>query len=187
MTTEASPATNGAGSHTGSLGAYSALEAKIVSGETTAILARWEFGKALLAERVGKQLPAGRLGEVATAVNQTTRELQYRMRLAERYPTEDKVRTAVRTYGSWTALRETLVVKRTATQGASQEQKNWLAAMWDYGKARPSIPRDATDTELKEAKRFAQSLRDAAKEIEAEVASIQKERSTDSGQLALTS
>ena len=109
------------------------------------------------------------------------------MKFAERYPTKDESRTAVRTYGSWTALRETLVVKRTPYQGASQEQKNWLAAMWDYGKARPSIPRNATDTELAEAKRFAQSLRMAAKEIDAEVASILKERSSDSGQLALTS
>ena len=56
MPTEVSPTTNGQGSHTGSLGAYSALKAKIVSGETAAILARWEFGKALLAERIGKQL-----------------------------------------------------------------------------------------------------------------------------------
>src|SRR5215469_11771100 len=77
------------------------LEARIAASESTGIQARWEFGRALLAQRVGKQLPAGLLAQVCADVGVSRSELQKRMRLAERYPTEQQVRNAVAQFGSW--------------------------------------------------------------------------------------
>ena len=71
--------------------AYVALEQGIESAETEALLLRWAFGKALVAERAahgGRQLPHGRLDIVAAAVGRGRRELQHRMRFAELCPTE---------------------------------------------------------------------------------------------------
>ena len=59
---------------------------------------RWEFGKLMLTKRKGKQLPNGLLDELATATGKSRSELQYRMRFAERYPTEDEVWNVFHTY-----------------------------------------------------------------------------------------
>jgi hypothetical protein len=77
------------------------LEARIAGSESTGIQARWEFGRALLARRVGKQLPAGLLAQVCADVGVSRSELAKRMRFAERYPTEEQVRNAVAQFGSW--------------------------------------------------------------------------------------
>src|SRR5262249_18183558 len=58
-----------------------------------------------------KQLPDGLIarlvGEAQRAgLRISEREIQYRIRLATVYTTDQQVRTAVRTFGSWTALRE---------------------------------------------------------------------------------
>ncbi|HWK18556.1 MAG TPA: hypothetical protein VNR66_13980 [Solirubrobacteraceae bacterium] len=94
---------------------YVALERRIDVAEEDAIRARWKFGRLLLAERRahgGKQLPHGRLDEICAAVGKRRsafeREVHWRMTFAERYPTEAEVRTAVRTLGVWTAVRDEL-------------------------------------------------------------------------------
>lgn len=83
------------------------LDAKVDEAEGDGIMARWEFGRQLLLERVGKQLPAGRLNAIAKSIGKDKRELQYRVQLAEVYASEEEVRTAVHTLRSWTAIRET--------------------------------------------------------------------------------
>lgn len=85
---------------------YVSLEERIDGAESDGVMARWEFGRALLSERVGKQLPKGRLADLVEATGATRRELQFRAAFAERFGTEDEVRTAVHTYRSWTAIRE---------------------------------------------------------------------------------
>ena len=76
-----------------------------------AVVARWEFGMALLDERrERKQLPHGRLGEVAKATGVSRSEIGHRMRLALRYPSLDEVATAVETFGTWTGVRASLRV-----------------------------------------------------------------------------
>src|SRR5215831_18056309 len=77
------------------------LEARIAVSDATGIQARWEFGQALLAQRVGKQLPAGLLARVCADVGVSRSELQKRVRFAERYPTDVEVRNAVAQFGSW--------------------------------------------------------------------------------------
>jgi hypothetical protein len=95
---------------------YRALERRIDADDEDAILARGEFGLELLAEREahgGKQLPHGRLDESCLAVGKTrsefARESRWRMLFAQSYPTEAEMRTAVRTFKSWTAIRDSLV------------------------------------------------------------------------------
>lgn len=86
---------------------YQKLNAGIVRNEEAAIIDRWKFGSWLLAEREangGKQLPKGRLAEIAQACGIHRRECQWRMVLAERF-TEDEVRTEFALRGSWTAMR----------------------------------------------------------------------------------
>jgi len=97
---------------------FTCLERQIAAAEEDAILCRWFFGRRLLEERKangGKQLPKGRLAEVCGAVGSSRSEIQQRMRFAARFPTPDEVDTAVRTYGSWTAIRGAMS-KRTAVQ-----------------------------------------------------------------------
>jgi hypothetical protein len=87
------------------------LEAKITASEGQGIEARWEYGCWLLGQRVGKQLPAGLIEQLVAATGTSARELQYRMRFAEHYPTADEVRTAVHTSPSWREIRAGLTVK----------------------------------------------------------------------------
>ena len=44
------------------------LDLCVDQAEDSGIMARWQFGKELLSERVGKQLPNGRLDEVAAMI-----------------------------------------------------------------------------------------------------------------------
>jgi hypothetical protein len=69
---------------------------------------RWEFGKLMLTKRKGKQLPNGLLDELATATGKSRSELQYRMRFAERYPTEDEVWNVFHTYKTWLSIIHSL-------------------------------------------------------------------------------
>jgi hypothetical protein len=83
---------------------YAALEKKITKGETAALLARWEFGRKLLAEREangGKQLPAGRMDEVCEEVGRAEREIRYRMKFAELCPDQGEVCKVLQTSCSW--------------------------------------------------------------------------------------
>jgi ParB family chromosome partitioning protein len=67
-------------------------------------MARWEFGRRLLAERAahgGNQLPHGRMEEVCTAIRKRRTEVQSRMQFAEEYNTAAKVADASATFGSW--------------------------------------------------------------------------------------
>jgi len=80
---------------------YRELDAEVDAVEGDGIRARWEFGRALLMERVGKQLPNGRLDEVAEAIAKSRQEIAYRMKFAERFPTEEQVSNAVGNFKSW--------------------------------------------------------------------------------------
>ena len=80
---------------------YVAIEKRVDVAEADGVEARWEFGRLLLQEREGEQLPKGRLRAVAAATKNGEREISRRMTFASRYPTRDKVRHVWRTYKSW--------------------------------------------------------------------------------------
>lgn len=101
------------------------LDAKVDEAEGEGVLARWEFGRELLRERVGKQLPAGRLDEIAARIGKSRSELQYRVQFAEQYATAEEVSTAVDTLKSWTEIRESLSASGTTATLGSSESEEW--------------------------------------------------------------
>lgn len=81
-----------------------AIDARVDSAEGEGIYARWEFGRELLKERVGKKLPAGRLDELSEATSKSRTELQYRVQFAERFPDELALSNAVGQWKSWHSI-----------------------------------------------------------------------------------
>src|SRR5207247_2926097 len=77
------------------------LDKRIDAAEDNGIQARWEFGRELLKERVGKLLPRGRLDEVCQATGKSQDEIEARMKFAVWLPTSAELTNAVRKYGSW--------------------------------------------------------------------------------------
>lgn len=104
---------------------YTELEAQIEKGEAqaregmeVALIARWEFGRALLVEREangGNKLPNGRLTEVCAKVGKSRQELQNRMKLAEQCSTEAELHSALCNYGSWYAITQDFLVEHKPT------------------------------------------------------------------------
>jgi hypothetical protein len=82
---------------------------------------RWEFGKLMLAERKGKQLPKGRIGELVEATGKSQAELSWRAQFAEQYPTEAEVSRALETFTSWSQVKRSLP-KPGKPQGKSQDK-----------------------------------------------------------------
>jgi hypothetical protein len=80
------------------------IEDRVRSADEAGIIARWESGRHLLKRKEGKQLPHGLLDEAAEALNVSRRELEYRVKCAETFDSEEKVRNALRTYRSWRAI-----------------------------------------------------------------------------------
>lgn len=89
------------------------IEQRIATTETDGLRARWDFGRELLAARDGKgRLPNGYLAFVVEETGASRRELAYRMRFAERFPTEDELCNGVAQFGSWHAIvRDALPVR----------------------------------------------------------------------------
>lgn len=121
------------------------LEAKIREGEATAIEARWLYGHKLLRRKVGKQMPKGLVPALVARDGVSEREIQYRVKFAEKCSTQEEVRTAVRTYGSWHEIRTELLTEssggststepafvlrryRTAIEGTDESEINesWI-------------------------------------------------------------
>lgn len=97
------------------------IESRVRKADEASVLARWEFGKHFLKKREGrKQLPHGLIGEVEEKLGVHRREIQFRIKLVEKLDTEEKVRTAVRTYGSWWQIRKN-VITDTSRSDASKD------------------------------------------------------------------
>jgi phage N-6-adenine-methyltransferase len=100
------------------------LDKDVDAAEGEGLRARWEFGRELLARRVGKQLPSGVLDEIASATGKPRSELQHRMRFAEKYATAAEVSTAVDTLKSWTEVRDGLY-ETTAQRLVASDENEW--------------------------------------------------------------
>lgn len=85
----------------GPLGRFVELDRAVDRAEGEGILARWEFGRVVLAERVGKQLPKGRLDEISAAIGKSPTEVKYRALFASRFPSREEVVNAIDYFGSW--------------------------------------------------------------------------------------
>jgi phage N-6-adenine-methyltransferase len=104
------------------LGVYVELDAQVDQAEDDGIMARWRFGRQLLTERKGKQLPAGRLDEVAEAIGKSRQEIGFRMTFADRFTTEDEVSNAVRNFRSWHDIVNRVLA---STAHLSAEKDEW--------------------------------------------------------------
>lgn len=80
------------------------LDAEVDQGEGDALQARWKFGRELLSQRKGKQLPNGLLAALVERTGKSRSEIQYRVQFAERFPTEAEVSNALDTFKSWRDL-----------------------------------------------------------------------------------
>lgn len=85
----------------GPLGRFVELDQKVDQAEEGGILARWEFGREVLARRVGKQLPKGLLDEIAAAIGKDRQEVVRRAAFATLYPTREEVSHAMTNFRSW--------------------------------------------------------------------------------------
>ena len=89
------------------------METRIATSEGDGLRARWEFGRELLLQRKGKQLPAGLLDAVAKEVGASRAELKRRVQFAEKFPSDTEVAHACATFPSWHQMvREGLPTKR---------------------------------------------------------------------------
>lgn len=79
-------------------------DARVDAAEDDGIRARWEYGKALLHRRVGKQLPKGLLDEECQKTGKSATELRYRMLFADRFATKPEVINVVDDFRSWHAI-----------------------------------------------------------------------------------
>lgn len=95
------------------------IDRRIDANESDAIRARWEFGHHMLAARDGMgRLPNGMRAELIRRTGKSAAELTYRMQLAERFPTEAELFTAVNSFDSWTDLRLALKSEKDAEENA---------------------------------------------------------------------
>lgn len=91
---------------------YLQLEAKIDADEHGGIMHRWQYGREALKAKAGRQqLPHGLIdsliAEAERAGKKISRtEIQRRVRCAEVYDQDSKVRRAATHFGSWNALAE---------------------------------------------------------------------------------
>lgn len=87
-------------------GVLARIEESIRASEGETILARWDFGKAVLDQRVGLQLPNGLGVQICAAVGISERELLRRVRVAEHYDREELADEVRRFRRTWTAIVE---------------------------------------------------------------------------------
>lgn len=86
------------------------LEAKITASDGGGVLARWRYGQKLLEAKAGrKQLPDGMIADLIKAAARagktiSEREIQYRLKLASVYATDQQVRKAIADLGTWTEI-----------------------------------------------------------------------------------
>jgi hypothetical protein len=89
---------------------YMKLERQIADDERGGVIHRWKYGRELLAAKVGrKQLPDGMIAGLVQEAERmgkkiSEREIQYRIRLATVYATDQQVRRAIADLGTWTEI-----------------------------------------------------------------------------------
>nr|WP_313774272.1 hypothetical protein [Mycobacterium sp.] len=89
------------------------IQDKIAKSESESIVERWEFGRALVDFRSGKQLPKGLRARITTEFDLEASEITRRMQLADHYDTREEVMDACTTYGgSWRRIIRAELVKR---------------------------------------------------------------------------
>lgn len=99
---------------------------KLIDGaEHDGVEARWKFGRELLKERVGKQLPAGRMETICVATRKSKAEISNRMQFAAENPTEEEVSNILDTFGSWLGICQEGLGERKAHVSHNSGENEW--------------------------------------------------------------
>jgi len=122
---------------------YVDLEAKITRANDDGIRARWQFGRELLKERgTSKQLPKGRIAQVCVATGRGRTEILFRVKFAERYPTEAEVSNAIGHFGSWYGICKKGLYEKRATEPKPEPQEPKRRPPTEGGKRRAQLHRE---------------------------------------------
>ena len=97
------------------------IDQEIDRSESTALRARWEFGRVMLAKRKGAKLPDGYLAELVERTGKSRRELAYRAQFAESYPTEESLCNALHNGVSWFEVTRSLKKSKDAADNVPVE------------------------------------------------------------------
>lgn len=166
-----------------------ALEAVILAGEgdealarRAGIVARWEFGREVIAQRVGKQLPAGRQQQILAEIGIEQSELSRRTSVAQHYQTRDEVTRACITLSTWTAIVAS-VPKRPRPQGTNAAKKAKRAGVPGPAahKAAERVEKALDDPDVRAALRARQT--DTAAQARAKRAAEKAEREAEREQI----
>ena len=119
------------------------IDKRIDENESTALRARWDFGREMLAARDGAgRLPNGYLAELAQRTGKSRTELSRRAIFATRYPSEGELLHAVEQFPSWHEVAKNLKAEKDAADNApvappaaiSGEYRTFVAdPPWQYG------------------------------------------------------
>ena len=164
------------------------IEQSVRASDGEAILARWDFGRKVLEQRVGKQLPSGMLVKILSAVGISQRELAYRTRVAEHWDREELSNLLLSSPMGWTALIADLPKKRQ--QGARSPKPPSLgptaATLAEADRFEVLIAKPDVAAEIKRRAKTDAAARKAAAYIERQEraeAKVQKERDQETQQM----
>ena len=104
------------------------LDRKVDAAEGEGIMARWEFGRELVAikdRNKSKQLPHGLVGELVERTGKHEREIQRRAKFAETFQTEEEVRHVCRTFPSWHEIVHDALPAKGAHVGNNSGENEW--------------------------------------------------------------
>lgn len=137
-------------------------EQRIKNGEHDGIEARWEFGRQLLRQREGKQLPKGLTALITAEHGIGASEIKYRVQFAETFTTRDEVATAVATFGSWAAVKSKALPKTKRPKSAAEvvgvrlEFKQWRKRLTEI----KASAADLTEADLRELDHIQEAIAD---------------------------
>jgi N6-adenosine-specific RNA methylase IME4 len=91
------------------------IDRQIDENESTALRARWEFGRQMLAARDGAgRLPNGYLAQLVERTGKSRSELSYRAQFAAAYPTDAELSNALDSFTAWRELTKNLKAEKDA-------------------------------------------------------------------------
>lgn len=102
---------------------YKALDSTITKADASSLKARWNFGRLLIQERIGRKLPVGRREAVAKAIGKCITEIKYRMLFAQKFPTEGALSKLIKAGKSWHDIVAEFGMDRSGRMERRRERK----------------------------------------------------------------
>jgi len=118
------------------------LEHEIQDTEKEGMLKRWAFGRQLLPRRVTRkgraEVPAELMKLTIKQCGIGQREISYRIKFAERYPTKKEACTAMQATPTWTQMKTALTAKKRTAKPRAKQQS--LPSMdWTLGRLKQEV------------------------------------------------